>query len=100
MANASTTLPLTDLATTTCTSREANPPTCGTDPPPSANRHGLEVSAPAFLVDYLRRRDEQIRSEGRLCEQVMKIPVTAEELAEIEAHLRDVFSEAFGRRDA
>lgn len=96
MANVSTTWPRTDLATATCTNQGAKPPTCRTDPRPPAYTPGLEVSAPAFLVDYLRRRHEQIQDEERLCEQVMKIPVTAEELDEIEAHLRDVFTEVFG----
>ena len=45
------------------------------------------VSPPSFLTAYLLRREEQLQNEERLCEEVMQIPVTDEEVESIREEL-------------
>lgn len=72
----------------------------GTDSPPTVFEISVDdahfksaesVAGPAFLAAYFKRRDEQLQNEERLCAKVLKIPVSNDEVREIQIELRATY---------
>jgi len=54
------------------------------------------VAGPAFLAAYFKRRDEQLQNEERLCSEVLEIPVSDDEVREIQIELGATFPVLLG----
>jgi len=74
-----------------------SPPTASVIAPDDAHLKSAQpVAGPAFLTAYFERRDRQLQDEERLCAEVLQIPVSDDEVREIQIELRATFPVLFG----